>query len=159
MNLSKEAIEAIEKESATHYPTADNTNQLANMHTLGYCRGAKEALTNPEIYSKAGLIKKDEGLFTKKQMCDAFIDGNTDAHRPVERMFQTSNDWCEKKYPNYINKEGCAMGLDELEKWIKEEAEDFRNSEFSEDKMVAGYLSMCVLGKIKELKTPPNPQP
>jgi hypothetical protein len=120
MNLSKEAIEAIEKESATHYPTADNTNQLANMHTLGYCRGAKEALTNPEIYSKAGLIKKDEGLFTKKQMCDAFIDGNTDAHRPVERMFVTSNDWFEKKYPNYQQpKEAGLISLYEMILFLK----------------------------------------
>lgn len=47
--------------------------------------------------------------------------------------------------------------LTELEKWIKEEADDFRNSEFSEDKFVAVYLSMCVLGKIQELKNPKTP--
>ena len=48
MNLSKECLEAIEK---SYKPLAHNTN--SSLYTLGM----KEALLNPEIYTKAGLIK------------------------------------------------------------------------------------------------------
>ena len=76
-NLSQECIEQIEKESAKHYPTCDNTNQLANMHTLGYCRGAKKALTNPTIYQSAGLMTVEEALSFAEFMNDFERIGET----------------------------------------------------------------------------------
>jgi hypothetical protein len=51
--LPKEAVEAIEKAFE---------NESLPLHTEGMIDGATEALTNPEIYEKAGLVSIDDAL-------------------------------------------------------------------------------------------------
>ena len=98
MNLSKEAIEAIEKianrvtkeriqneEDFTEF--ADPNQKLDAAYVQDFANVVSESLTNPEIFEKAGLISLDDAM----QFAEWYAGQDTwegDRYREVSEMFQ-----------------------------------------------------------------------
>ena len=103
--LSEECIKAIDEEAEGRYPVLTHNNPLVSPYIGSkktFIHGVNYALTNPEIYTKADLIHKDEvkDLIEENKYLKAEFEANKEKVYTQEEMDKAKQKSFDKGWKN-----------------------------------------------------------